>query len=197
MDPCLLEEDQRGRRLRLSLERPECPELRGGPRWDEEERIAMLERVPPPPMREIRREAPPMVEPEPDSRGSAILRQGVIIITEEVRFNVGSAVIVAESYEVLNDVATLLRDYPEIELIRVEGHTDSVGNRDNNLRLSEERARSVRVYLVEQGIDANRITSIGYGQERPVGDNSTREGRAENRRVEFNILEMSSPGEAF
>lgn len=199
IDPCELDRDQRGRRLRLSFEEPDCPERERIAVTSDEDRIALLEELPdpslrPPPPPPPVPEPEPVVEPEPGPEDRALLRQGAIIITEAVNFGVGSADILDESYGVLDDVARILQNYPDILLIRVEGHTDSVGNAQNNLRLSEARAASVRQYLIDRGIEPGRIESIGYGQTRPVADNSTNEGRAENRRVEFNILEMGEGG---
>ncbi len=71
--------------------------------------------------------------------------------------------------------------------VRIEGHTDSVGSNRNNQRLSEGRAKAVRAYLIGQGIDPGRLISAGYGEDRPIEDNGTKEGRAINRRVEFLI----------
>jgi OmpA-OmpF porin, OOP family len=87
-------------------------------------------------------------------------------------------------------VVRILRRQEDIRLMRVEGHTDSVGNANANLRLSQARSESVRDYLVRNGIAPERVQAIGYGEERPVADNSTDEGRALNRRVEFNVLDM-------
>jgi outer membrane protein OmpA-like peptidoglycan-associated protein len=73
--------------------------------------------------------------------------------------------------------------------IRISGHTDHVGSDEANLRLSNDRANSVRDYLVSKGIDALSIEAIGYGESEPVATNDTEEGRQLNRRVEFTILE--------
>ena len=146
-------------------------------------------------------EPPPPPEPEPeetaevveDEEGDAMLRQGAIVITERVTFETASADIRQQSLPILDDVAALILRHDDIRLLRVEGHTDNVGDAQMNLRLSEERAASVVQYLVDQGVDPERLTSIGYGEERPVGDNRTEDGRAQNRRVEFNIMEMGAP----
>ena len=80
----------------------------------------------------------------------------------------------------------MLYDHADIE-IRIEGHTDSQGSSSYNLRLSQDRAASVRAYLIQQGIAPDRMESVGFGEERPVDTNDTPEGRAVNRRVEFHI----------
>ncbi len=78
--------------------------------------------------------------------------------------------------------------HPEIARVEVEGHTDSTATKQHNQRLSEQRAAAVKAYLVDKGIAADRLTTRGYGEDRPVGDNGTEEGRFKNRRVEFKIL---------
>ena len=77
-----------------------------------------------------------------------------------------------------------MRDFPDIT-IEIQGHTDSRGGDDYNMRLSGERAEAVRQYLMQQGIAAGRLTARGYGETRPIDTNRTEAGRANNRRVEF------------
>ncbi len=89
----------------------------------------------------------------------------------------------------LDAIATLIRDHPELKRIRVEGHTDSRGSAAYNKDLSLRRARSVVAALVQRGIEPGRLFPEGYGFDRPVADNKTALGRAKNRRVEFTILE--------
>jgi OOP family OmpA-OmpF porin len=85
--------------------------------------------------------------------------------------------------DVLSNVVKTMKDNPGLKVL-VEGHTDSVGSEDYNLRLSERRANAVRDYIVRQGVDAARITTRGAGEARPVASNDTAAGRAENRRAE-------------
>ncbi len=113
-----------------------------------------------------------------------------ISIVAKVEFVSGQAVILEVSKPVLNEVAIKLNNHPEVRRLRIEGHSDAVGNADYNRRLSQERAESVRAYLIEQGVDHNRLTAVGYGPDRPIADNETPEGRERNRRVEFTILEQ-------
>ena len=72
-------------------------------------------------------------------------------------------------------------------MIEVEGHTDNVGKAEVNKKLSQKRADAVKDYLIKKGIEADRLSAIGYGSEQPIADNKTKEGRAQNRRVEFKI----------
>jgi OOP family OmpA-OmpF porin len=88
----------------------------------------------------------------------------------------------------LDQIVQTLRDNAHITQVEIEGHTDAAGLVDMNLRLSQRRAEAVRSYLVEQGIDEARLLPVGYGQEKPIADNDTFEGREQNRRVEFRIL---------
>ena len=92
-----------------------------------------------------------------------------------------------ESFVELDRVVTLLKENTAIE-IEMSAHTDSKGSDDYNFKLSDERARSVREYIISKGIDATRIISQGYGETRPVVSNDTDENRQLNRRVEFKIL---------
>ena len=89
----------------------------------------------------------------------------------------------------LDDVAAVLRDHPEITKIQIEGHTDSRGGAAANKKLSQDRANAVLKAVVARRIEASRLTAVGFGQEQPVADNNTDEGRAKNRRVQFKIIE--------
>jgi outer membrane protein OmpA-like peptidoglycan-associated protein len=110
-----------------------------------------------------------------------------IQILEPVRFATGSATILPASFEMLGEIVEVLKAHGEIALLGVEGHTDSKGNDAKNQKLSDARANSVRDFLLNKGIDGARVVSKGYGETRPVADNSTEDGRQQNRRVEFHI----------
>ena len=99
-------------------------------------------------------------------------------------FDTGKSTIKPQSEEVLGNIADILDDYPNVKF-RIEGHTDSTGSASLNQRLSQERAQSVMNYLIEKGIPSSSMTAVGYGEERPIADNNTREGRRTNRRVEI------------
>ncbi len=113
-----------------------------------------------------------------------------IELRETVFFNTGSADIDARSHGLLNQVADLMQANPSIRLIRIEGHTDTSGSRNLNLRLSKERAAAVRLYLIDRGVDAQRMVAEGYGPDKPVQDNDSDAGRAANRRVEIHIVQQ-------
>ncbi|MCI5071590.1 OmpA family protein [bacterium] len=105
-----------------------------------------------------------------------------------IQFNSGKATIRPISYKALNEVAGIMKKYPQIRLLRIEAHTDSVGSDALNLKLSQQRAMSVQSFLLAAGIEASRLTAIGLGETQPIETNTTAEGRAKNRRVEFTVV---------
>ncbi len=115
-----------------------------------------------------------------------------IEILEKVFFDTGRATIRPESFALLDDVAAILIEYPDITRVRIEGHTDSQGSSKVNRRLSTERAESVRVYLVNRGVDGARLEAIGYGPDRPLDPARTPAAYDMNRRVEFVIVERAA-----
>lgn len=120
--------------------------------------------------------------------GGADLYKRVItdgkFVTRGLKFDVNKAVLKAESMGVLNEVAKLLREHPELKF-SIEGHTDSDGDEPANLKLSQARAEAVKVQLVALGCAAERLTCKGWGESKPVDDNASALGKANNRRVEF------------
>ncbi|HET7505419.1 MAG TPA: OmpA family protein [Kofleriaceae bacterium] len=108
-------------------------------------------------------------------------------ILESVYFTTNRAVIEPRSFALLDDVAAVLRTHDQLK-IQVEGHTDSDGDARYNKRLSQRRAEAVVAYLVKQGIAAARLYPMGFGEELPIADNRTAEGRAQNRRVVFTVI---------
>jgi len=116
-----------------------------------------------------------------------------IVILDRVYFAPNSDVILAKSFSILRQVGLTLKANTEIRRIRVVGHTDNAGTDAFNQDLSERRARSVRAFLVENGIDLGRMETVGYGESTHIDTNETPVGRANNRRVEFLILEAAPP----
>ncbi|MDC6354022.1 MULTISPECIES: OmpA family protein [Robiginitalea] len=104
-----------------------------------------------------------------------------------VHFATNQSAIEGASVTTLNKLAGIFKEYPK-SVILVEGHTDSAGPEDYNMSLSQRRAESVVNYLVAQGIDKDRFTVRWYGETQPRADNSTAEGKAQNRRVEMGII---------
>ncbi len=112
-----------------------------------------------------------------------VLQDGKII-ANGIRFDTGKATLKPESMGVINEIVLLMKDHPELHF-SVEGHTDSDGDDDSNLALSEERAQSVINTIINMGISPDRLSAKGLGESAPLQTNSTPEGKANNRRVEF------------
>ncbi|MGM0555519.1 MAG: OmpA family protein [Myxococcota bacterium] len=126
----------------------------------------------------------------PDEGNSAVRLSGDRIdVLERVYFDTNKARIKKRSHSLLEQVASVMEANPDIRLLRVQGHTDARGDEEHNLELSQQRAVSVKEFLIEQGVDAERLSARGYGETHPIADNDTEEGRAQNRRVEFHIIE--------
>jgi OmpA-OmpF porin, OOP family len=155
---------------------------------------------------------PPPPEPPRDSDGDGVIdprdkcpdtprgvavdadgcpRRGTATL-QGVTFEFNSARLTPASRPVLDELAADLKRYPRLK-IEVQGHTDSVGADAYNLKLSGERANSVREYLLEQGVPSAQLTARGFGEAQPLEDNKTEEGRALNRRVVMNVVE--NPGD--
>ena len=124
--------------------------------------------------------------------GQAKVTSEAIVILDKVYFETAKDVIKTESYGLLDQVASILEAHTEIKKVEVSGHTDSQGNDDYNMDLSDRRAKSVRTYLMNKGIDGARLDAKGYGETKPIDTNATSAGRAMNRRVEFNITEQAA-----
>ena len=103
---------------------------------------------------------------------------------KNVFFATGSFKLLPKSFKNLDVVVKILNDNPTYKL-NIDGHTDEVGKDDYNMTLSDNRAASVKAYLVSKGISESRLTSTGYGETKPIADNKTVAGRAQNRRVEM------------
>lgn len=103
-----------------------------------------------------------------------------------IKFETGKATIKKESYGILDEVVKVMQENPTYDL-EIHGHTDDKGDDAKNMKLSEDRAASVRTYLEGKGVAANRLKSYGHGETMPVADNKTAAGRAQNRRVEFKV----------
>jgi outer membrane protein OmpA-like peptidoglycan-associated protein len=131
-------------------------------------------------------------QPDPKNNGCRLARlikeDSLIAITQQVQFEHGKATIRPESDALLHDVAKVLAEFPELEVIEVGGHTDNTGSAYTNRKLSADRAAAVKKWLEEHQIDKKRLRSRGYGPDKPIGDNKTDEGRAKNRRVEFRVV---------
>lgn len=136
------------------------------------------------PAMEVRADRPP---PGP---ARVVLTASSIEIKDKVQFEFGKSELLPVSFPLLNDVAAVLKDNPQIELLQVEGHTDAVGSAEANRKLSAARAEAVRNYLAKQGIKKARLVAKGFGPDKPIASNDDDAGREQNRRVEFNIVKQ-------
>lgn len=136
------------------------------------------------PALDIQASRPP---PGPDR---VVLTASSITIADKVQFETGKAEILPVSHGLLDEVAKVLVDNPQIELLQVEGHTDSTGSAAFNRKLSQQRAESVMKYLASKGVPGKRMVAKGFGPDKPIGSNDDDAGREQNRRVEFNIVKQ-------
>lgn len=109
-------------------------------------------------------------------------------LSKNILFQPEKAILDNRSFETLDRIALLLNEYDDLDIV-IEGHTDSFGEPELNLELSKARAEVVKNYLISKDVVADRMTTMGYGITVPIADNSTAEGRAINRRVEFKLSE--------
>lgn len=115
-----------------------------------------------------------------------------IKISEVIYFDTGKDSIQERSNSLLDELARVIVAHTELTKIRIEGHTDDVGNDTGNLKLSDARARAVRAALIARGVDGARLDARGFGEMYPLVPNSSEEARAQNRRVEFVIVDSQN-----
>jgi outer membrane protein OmpA-like peptidoglycan-associated protein len=120
------------------------------------------------------------------NNGCPEIQKELKVYTKTINFETGKTTISKDSEEALTGIIAILDEYPNAKF-SVEGHTDSIGSVSDNESLSKARATTVESYLVENGIGESRLSSAGYGEQKPVASNDTKTGRAENRRVEINL----------
>ena len=126
--------------------------------------------------------------------GVSVVREGdkiSLVMPGNITFDTNSGNVKASFYEVLDSVAIVLEEFDKT-IVAVSGHTDSTGARDYNQALSEKRASSVASYLKSRGIVDARFDIVGFGEDYPIADNSTSEGRAQNRRVELTLIPITA-----
>jgi outer membrane protein OmpA-like peptidoglycan-associated protein len=115
-----------------------------------------------------------------------------ITIKQQIQFALDSAVILPDSFGILTEIADTMIRHPEIKRVEVQGHTDNSGTPEHNKLLSEQRAEAVVAWLTQHGVGGDRLVSRGYGQDKPLVPNVTAANRAQNRRVQFIILEKEA-----
>jgi OOP family OmpA-OmpF porin len=147
--------------------------------------------APAPPVVEKEPEPPPPPPEPPPPPPKVEVKDDKIELNEKVNFETGKATLLPASETLLDEVAQVLTDHPELQKVRIEGHTDNQGGAAYNQKLSDKRAKAVREYLVKKGIDGKRLESKGFGLKKPLGDNKTPEGREQNRRVELHIVKRA------
>jgi OOP family OmpA-OmpF porin len=113
--------------------------------------------------------------------------QAAKIIINSVLFDFDSSAVKPEAAVVLEEAADALKK--DERNVVIEGHTCSIGTEEYNMGLSERRANAVKAFLIEQGVDGSRLTAKGVGEADPVADNTTKDGRERNRRVEFEVMQ--------
>ncbi len=113
------------------------------------------------------------------------LKGNTLVVPAPIVFQTGSDVLSKDSEAPLQHVANYLKDKSYISLLRIEGHSDDQGDAAKNQTLTEKRALAVGRWLVAHGIDCHRLLAVGFGSSKPIAQNSTAEGRAENRRIQF------------
>lgn len=128
----------------------------------------------------------PYTTPEERQMAESI-KKGKKLVFSNIHFEVNSDLITKESTKILNEAVNVLSQMPDVD-IEIQGYTDSDGSKEYNQQLSENRAIAVKNYLVKKGISVERLTAIGYGESNPIADNSTKEGKEKNRRIEFKII---------
>ncbi|AUX37425.1 MULTISPECIES: OmpA family protein [Sorangium] len=134
-------------------------------------------------------------DPDPEKHGcpkAVRVTDKNVVILQQVQFDTDKATIKPVSDPLLDEVAQVLEEHPEIVLIEIQGHTDDRGTDEHNRILSQNRANSVMAALVRRGIDSTRLTAQGYGREQPLDNNATEAGRQRNRRVQFIIIKKAA-----
>jgi outer membrane protein OmpA-like peptidoglycan-associated protein len=116
-----------------------------------------------------------------------------IKIKKQILFETDSARINPASTALVEEIADVMNRNPQIKRIEIQGHTDNTGSKEHNKTLSEQRAKAVRDAIVSLGVQADRLTAVGYGQEKTIASNATAQGREKNRRVQLIILEQDKP----
>ena len=135
---------------------------------------------------------PPPAAPAPVVVAPAPRLPDYITVSERIQFETNKAILKDFSKIILNEVVRTMKENPQIMMVEVGGHTDSDGDDDSNLMLSENRSKSVIAYLISQGIGPHRLKARGFGETVPVAPNDTVAGKAANRRVEFRIVDQGN-----
>jgi OmpA-OmpF porin, OOP family len=125
-----------------------------------------------------------------DPSPKPVLKKDRLEIPGQIVFENASAVLKPESDAAINQLKQYLDETPRVTKLRIEGHTDNSGTPEGNETLSGQRALAVKKALIAKGVKAERLLAVGFGQNKPVADNTTEEGKAKNRRTEFHVAEL-------
>ncbi|HYQ17276.1 MAG TPA: OmpA family protein [Polyangiaceae bacterium] len=135
--------------------------------------------------------APATTTPAADPNAKAVLKKDRLEIPGQIVFENASAVLKPESDAAIGQLKQYLDETPRVTKLRIEGHTDNSGTPAGNETLSGQRALAVKAALVAKGVKAERLLAVGFGQNKPIADNTTEEGKSKNRRTEFHVAELS------
>jgi OOP family OmpA-OmpF porin len=136
---------------------------------------------------------PPEPKPEPPPKPKRVeVTQDKIVIKDKIQFDTNKTTIKPESDDLLGEIVSVIKENPQLKKISIEGHTDSDGSDSYNLKLSDGRAHAVMDWLVAHGVEAERLSAKGFGEQKPIAENTTAEGKEQNRRVEFLITEQDT-----
>jgi outer membrane protein OmpA-like peptidoglycan-associated protein len=134
--------------------------------------------------------APPPPPAPPPPQKQVKIRDNRIEIGEKIQFAYDKSEILPASFAIMDELAKVIQENPHVQKVSIEGHASDEGEEQHNLILSKARAEAVRLYLVSKGVAADRLTSTGYGESKPLVANDSDAGREKNRRVEFHITKQ-------
>jgi outer membrane protein OmpA-like peptidoglycan-associated protein len=133
---------------------------------------------------------PPAPTPPPAPEKQVKIRDNRIELGQKIQFALGKSEILSASFALMDELAKTIQENPQVQKVSIEGHASDEGDDKYNLLLSKARAEAVRQYLVSKGVSAERLSSTGYGETKPLVANDTPAGREKNRRVEFHITKQ-------
>ena len=133
---------------------------------------------------------PPQADPPPPVQKQVKIRDNRIEIGEKIQFALAKSEILPVSFGILDELAKVIKENPHVQKVSIEGHASDEGDDKYNLVLSKARAEAVRQYLISKGVTAERLSSVGHGEAKPLVANDSEAGREKNRRVEFHITKQ-------